>query len=216
MLRAVAWDIDGTLVDSEPVHLLALQQLCKAHGVDISDLPDEHFIGVHVQDVWKALAPRFAIEFSQAQWVRELNRNYLARALQIKPMPHAASTVAELTRRGIRQVAVSNSNRAIVQANLQVSNFADHMLFSISLDDVAKGKPSPEPYLQATERLGLLAQQILAVEDSLTGLRSARAAGLCTIGYGTSGGALDVHAQYRVSSLRELLDLILPAHEHSF
>ena len=50
-LLAVAWDIDGTLIDSEPVHLLALQSVCRDHRVAIDDLPDTHFIGVHVDDV---------------------------------------------------------------------------------------------------------------------------------------------------------------------
>ena len=55
MIKAVAWDIDGTLVDSEPLHLKSLILVCKKYNVDISDLPNEYFIGVNLHGVWEAL-----------------------------------------------------------------------------------------------------------------------------------------------------------------
>ena len=96
-LCAVAWDIDGTLVDSEPVHLLALQRVCQEHGVDISDLTDAHFIGVHVHGVWQALAPRFSGRLSQTLWTAALNEHYLGQADRLVAMPGALAVVAELS-----------------------------------------------------------------------------------------------------------------------
>ncbi len=204
-LRAVAWDIDGTLVDSEPVHLLALKLVCQDHGVSIADLPDDHFVGVHLEGVWQALAPRFGQRLKQRQWVDGLNQHYLRLAVRINPMPGALQLVAELSRRGIRQVAVSNSNRAVVNANLAVGGLGEHMEFSISVDDVAAGKPDPEPYAQAARRLGLLPQSILAIEDSVTGLRSAKAAQLRAFGFGVDPALVDV-ADRVVVRLHGVLD----------
>lgn len=204
-LQAVAWDIDGTLVDSEPVHLLALKMVCQDYDVSIADLPDDHFVGVHLEGVWQALAPRFGRGLNQPQWVHELNQHYLRLAVQITPMPGALQLVAELSRLGIRQVAVSNSNRAVVDANLAVGGLSEHMAFSISVDDVAAGKPNPEPYAQAARRLGLLPQSILAIEDSVTGLRSAKAAQLRTLGFGIDPALVDV-ADRVVVRLHGVLD----------
>jgi HAD superfamily hydrolase (TIGR01509 family) len=183
-IRAVAWDIDGTLVDSEPVHLLALQKVCEANGVDISDLPPEHFVGVNLYQVWRALAIRFDKRLTRTEWIAALNQHYLYLAHMIQPMPGAYELVQTLSKMGIPQVAVSNSNREIVNANLHVCDLGFHMDFSISFDDVLHGKPNPEPYLQAATRLGLPVNHVLAIEDSQTGLHSAKAAGLFALGFG--------------------------------
>lgn len=202
---AVAWDIDGTLIDSEPVHLLALQAVCGDHGVGIADLPDAHFIGVHINDVWQVLAPRFPDSLTQALWVAQLNQHYLRAAGRLQPMPGALAVVTELSRRGVLQVAVSNSHRAVVQANLAVGGLADHLVFSISLNDVVAGKPDPAPYTLAASQLGMAPTRLLAIEDSLTGLRSARGAGLRAIGYGGAAG-LSAVADRTIAHLHEVLD----------
>jgi HAD superfamily hydrolase (TIGR01509 family) len=209
-LCAVAWDIDGTLVDSEPVHLLALQKVCNTYKVDISDLPAEHFVGVNLYQVWQALANRFGGELTQAEWIAELNQHYLELAHRIEPLPGAYELVQALTARGVTQVAVSNSNRAVVDANLAVRQLASHMRFSISLDDVATGKPDPAPYLQATARLNLVPAQVLAIEDSLTGLRSAKAAGLYALGYAAHAkvAGMDAIADAVVSHLDQVLTTV--------
>ena len=59
LFRALAWDIDGTLIDSEPLHQRALVAASAALGADLSDLEPEPFRGVHAIDIWKALKPRF-------------------------------------------------------------------------------------------------------------------------------------------------------------
>lgn len=57
-IRAVAWDVDGTLVDSEPLHHQALLEACRNWNVDIADITDDTFRGVHMGDVWRAIAAR--------------------------------------------------------------------------------------------------------------------------------------------------------------
>jgi beta-phosphoglucomutase-like phosphatase (HAD superfamily) len=57
-IRAVAWDVDGTLVDSEPLHHQALLEACRNWSVDIADITDDTFRGVHMGDVWRAIAAR--------------------------------------------------------------------------------------------------------------------------------------------------------------
>ena len=178
MIRAVAWDIDGTLVDSEPLHLFALQQVCADHGVDISDLADDHFIGVHLGNVWAELAPRFPAGLGMAAWSAALNEVYRGNVARLTEIEAAAATIRALAGQGLRQVAVSNSNRVVVDANLGALFVAEHFAFSLSLDDVLEGKPDPFPYRLACARLRLPPEQVIAVEDSATGAASALGAGL--------------------------------------
>ena len=176
MIKAIAWDIDGTLVHSEPLHLLALQEVCRAHAVDISDLDDGHFIGVHIGDVWRELAPRFAPGVTFAEWSGQIEIAFSENRDRLVEVPGAFKTIERLAALGVRQVAVSNSNRRIVDTNLSAIGVADYMEFSLSLDDVCEGKPDPFPYRLACSLLRLKPEEVLAVEDSATGVASASAA----------------------------------------
>lgn len=178
MIKAIAWDIDGTLVDSEPLHLFALNEVCRRHDVDISDLDDTHFVGVHIGNVWKELQPRFPAALSFEAWSTQLNQAFAENSGRLVEIEGAARVIQDVAAMNLRQVAVSNSNRAVVDANLNAIGVVGFMDFSLSLDDVCEGKPDPFPYRYACYRLGLEPGEVLAVEDSATGVASARAAGL--------------------------------------
>jgi HAD superfamily hydrolase (TIGR01509 family) len=183
LFRAVAWDLDGTLIDSEGLHQRSLIEASAGFGVDLSDLPDEAFRGVHVRDVWTALEPRFPRGTDRKTWAAAIEGIYVARAPSLAPMPGAIETVAALAAIGVAQACVSNSGRAIVDANLDALGIREAMAFSLSLDDVSAGKPDPAPFREAARRFELQPQSIVAVEDSGAGARSARAAGLYVVGY---------------------------------
>lgn len=187
VFRAVAWDIDGTLIDSEGLHQRALIESSAAFGVDLSDLPHEAFRGVHMRDVWTALKARFPDGVERREWLAAIERFYVARAPSLAPTPGAIETVLALAAKGVAQGCVSNSGRAIVDANLDALGVRPAISFSISLEDVSAGKPDPEPFREATRRFALPAAAIVAVEDSGAGARSARAAGLYVVGYAPNG-----------------------------
>lgn len=188
--RAVAWDIDGTLIDSEGLHLRALLDSSAALGVDLSNLPDGAFRGVNIYDVWSALRRRFPPGVGRQAWMAAIERYYVERANGLSASPDAIEAIRALAARGVAQVCVSNSARRIVDANLAALGIVKDIAFSISLDDVSAGKPNPEPFRQAARRLAMPAAAIIAVEDSVAGAQSARAAGLYVVGYALDGGAI--------------------------
>ena len=190
-IRAVAWDIDGTLVDSEPLHHRALLAASLAWGCDLSDLPDQAFRGVHMHDVWDILRARLPQYLEKDIWLQAIDRHYADNTQHLLPIVDAIHAVEDLAARGIPQVCVSNSGRSVVDANLRALGITAHMQFSISLDDVEAGKPDPEPYLQACKRLGLEPGSVAAIEDSKSGALAARRAGLLVIGYTATGGGFD-------------------------
>ena len=98
----------------------------------------------------------------------------------------------------------------MVDANLAALAILDLIDFSISLDDVSAGKPEPEPYLLAARRLGIPTAEIAAVEDSVAGATSARAAGLRVFGLAAMEGGHIEPAHVTIHRLHDLPGLILP------
>lgn len=207
MIKAVAWDIDGTLIDSEPLHLRSLLFVCKSHNVDISDLPDEQFVGVNLYGVWKELRRRFPADLKFNNWVTQINDYYLAQSPTLNIMPHAAEVIRRLNALGIPQVAVSNSNRLIVDVNLSAIGVSEFINFSVSLEDVERGKPDPLPYQLATKNLQLRPDEILAVEDSYSGIISARDAGL-KIAVLNINGNFKTATDFTITSLKEVIPIV--------
>lgn len=206
-MKAVAWDIDGTLADSEPLHEKVLFEVCQHFGADISDLPPDHFRGVHMGDVWVELKSRMRPDTSEKAWQDAILDTYVEQRAEVRPMAGAVETVKALAAAGIRQGCVSNSGRSIVDANIEALGIATYLEFSLSLDDVERGKPDPEPYAEACHRFGLEPTQVLAVEDSFAGFSSAAGAGLVTVFY-TPAGAGPEGADHVVTDLHRIPDLI--------
>ena len=209
LFRAVAWDVDGTLIDSEGLHQRSLIETGVEFGVDLSDLPDEAFRGVHMRDVWTALKPRFPVSVDRKTWIAAIQRFYIARAPSLSPIPGALEAVRALAAKGVAQACVSNSGRAIVDANLEALQIRPAISFSISLEDVSAGKPDPEPYREAARRFALPAAAVIAVEDSGAGARSARAAGLYVVGYAPKGNAF-VGSDRSITKLMDVVALFEP------
>jgi len=206
LFRAVAWDIDGTLIDSEPLHERALAAASAALGADLSDLEPDAFRGVHAIDIWEALKPRFPADSSFKTWIAAIEGYYVAHVRELEPNPGALEAMHKIDERGIAQACVSNSGRAIVDANIEALGIAKIIAFSLSLDDVSSGKPDPEPYREAARRFALQAAEVVGVEDSGAGARSARAAGLYVVGYSPSGEPF-VGSDRSIVKLMEVLAL---------
>lgn len=213
-IAAIAWDIDGTLVDSEPLHHEVLIAVCDACGVDIRDIPPSQFLGVHIDDVWSALEPRIGSRQTRALWLEAINDGYVRERHSLVPVADAIVVMQQLQAMGIRQVCVSNSGRRIVDANLDAIGAAPFIEFSISLDDVDHGKPDPEPYRRAAERLGVAPNQIVAVEDSPTGAVSALAAGLRVVAVGEAHASV-LNAEAGFVGLGAMYDFLFPDAERA-
>ncbi len=182
-VKAIAWDIDGTLIDSEPLHHRSFVAGSLALGKDFSGMPENRFRGVHMNDVWEAVRDELPAGTDKRDWLRAIQGCYARDAAGLAAMPGAVEAFAAVAALGLKQVCVSNSDRAIVDANIAALGIAHGIAFSLAINDVARGKPDPEPYLAAARRLGLKPAEMIAVEDSATGARSARDAGMIVVGY---------------------------------
>lgn len=182
-IAAIAWDIDGTLIDSEPLHHRALLEGSRRMGADLSSTSAEFFRGAHIHHIWKRVQPKLAAGTHMSEWQAAMNRVYEENVLDLMPIGGAIDILAEMNGLGLTQCCVSNAGRRVVDVNLTRLAIADQIAFSLSINDVARGKPDPELYLTAAERLGVPPGQVLAVEDSVAGALAARAAGMIVVGF---------------------------------
>jgi HAD superfamily hydrolase (TIGR01509 family) len=175
-LAAVAWDIDGTLIDSEGLHHATLMQVSAAYGLPIA-ADDQRFVGIGMDQVWQTLRPAYPVGLTEEVWQQAIRDAYQTAAPGLQAFPGALEAMRALHAAGIPQCCVSNSARRIVDVNLAAIGATPYLRFSLSRDEVTAGKPDPESYLLACRRLGLAPAQVLVVEDSDTGAAAARAAG---------------------------------------
>lgn len=183
-LMAIAWDVDGTLVDSEPLHHRALLAACHRFGLDLSEIPEARFCGVHINDVWAQLKPELPSDVLKEDWLQDIEDYYHRHSHELIAIPGGREVISQLAAKGVRQACVSNSCRRIVESNLMALGILEFIDVIITLDDVSRGKPAPDPYQRALDAFGLSASDVLAVEDSVTGLLSARTAGMPVAFYG--------------------------------
>ena len=177
-IRFVLFDLDGTLVDSSPLHDHAFRVAISAlrpsrlasfdytplRGLTTRDAFER--LGEHDPDALDALVAAKRAAF---------------RALAIRAFPGAITLLSELARDGIRAFVVTSAARASALATLRRTGLAPYVRGMIAAEDVSHGKPSPMPYLAALKRFALRAHEGLAVEDAESGLGSARAAGLTVV-----------------------------------
>ncbi|MGF1476025.1 MAG: HAD family hydrolase [Geminicoccaceae bacterium] len=178
---AILWDMDGTLVDSEPLHEAALVQALR--HVDLSP-PEEfhkHIVGRDAREVHAWCRQHLGLELELRDWLRLKYRTYFASVARLKPRSGAVDLFNELSTEGFAQAVVSNSDRMIVSANLDTVGLTDPGLITVSRNDVRDGKPLPEPYLRAAWLLQVDPKDCVVVEDSVTGAKAGLAAGMRTL-----------------------------------
>jgi HAD superfamily hydrolase (TIGR01509 family) len=177
---AVLWDLDGTLVDTEPLWIESEFELVKLHGGTWSHEHAMNLVGNDLLESGRYIAEHSGVDLDPAAIVEELLDRVVQRVEQDVPWrPGARELLAELGELGVRCALVTMSYRRFVApilAGLQDDVFE----VVVTGDAVSQGKPHPEPYLKAVAALGVDPASTVAIEDSNTGARSAEQAG-CTV-----------------------------------
>lgn len=184
--KAVLWDMDGTLVHSDPVHAICVSQIGDEMGLPTSNELAWSVLGVSHQYAYDQLTKHFgALPLTFEQWVARESELYIEKVAQIDPRENVVDVIRAINKRGIKQAIFSNNPRQFIDATTKgflrfFDNPDDIFLTVISLDDVP-AKPDPTGYLLAAERLGVKPEECLVMEDSPTGSAAGVAAGCFTI-----------------------------------
>jgi len=180
--RAVLWDMDGTLVDTEPYWIEAEYAVVEAHGGTWSHEHAKALVGSDLLDSGAYIRRHGGVDREPAEIVEMLLDVVVAKVREEVPWrPGARELLGALRALDVPTGLVTMSWRRFsdeVVACLPTGSFAT----SVTGEEVSRGKPHPDPYLLAAERLGLDPSECIAIEDSPTGVRSALAAGCRVIG----------------------------------
>ncbi|MBN1418397.1 MAG: HAD family phosphatase [Planctomycetes bacterium] len=180
-VKGLIFDLDGVLVDSEPLHLRAAQETLGRFGGWVTEEENRAFIGKSEEDFWRAFAPRHGIGLSFQELLRLRIDRFLAilEAEGVSTLPGVGNAVGGAHARGVRLAVASSSPRILVEALLARAGLRPFFPVALAAEDVRAPKPDPEVFLLAASRLGLPPADLAVVEDSASGARAALAAGMC-------------------------------------
>ncbi len=177
---SVIFDLDGTLVDSEPNYYEASRQTLAEHGVpDFTWAQHERFVGISTQETLVLLKERYGLKAPAEQLLAETNRHYLALArAATRVYPEMRKFVELLAAEGVPMAVASGSSPEAIEAILTGTGLDASLRTAVSADEVPRGKPAPDVFLEAARRLGAAPADCVVLEDAAPGAAAAHAAGM--------------------------------------
>ena len=199
--------MDGVILNSEPIHGDAETMILEKLGIPEND--QHSIVGTAATDFWKIIVEKFHIDKDPAELVKE-QFDYVAQQIEEQRMP-ANSGLREVLEwaksRNMKIALASSSDRSLVDRILHILHLEKYFDFTVAGNEVGKRKPDPALYKRVLEECGLHAEEAIAVEDSGTGVESARAAGIFCYGYkNVTSGKQDLsRANVVIEELAEII-----------
>ena len=208
MIKAIVFDLDGVIVDSEQVWDDVREQLAKERGGRWHEGAQAAMMGMSSPE-WSAyMHDEIGLEESPEEINDEVVRRMLARYRESLPLIDSSVDAVRRLAPEFTLAVASSSNRPVIEVVLEKTGLAELFAVTVSSEEVAAGKPAPDVYLEAARRLGVEPAQCAAIEDSANGIRAAHATGMRVLAipnahYPPATDAL-VLADVVVGSLEEL------------
>lgn len=178
--RAYLFDLDGTIADSMPVHLITWQQAVREAG---GEFPTELFwswAGMPLPRTVEMLNQRFGYHMSPPEVVHRKEQLYLSMIDRVRPIASVAAHITEQHGK-IPMAVVSGSPCLTITRTLEALHLTDCFDVLIGAEDYTRGKPDPEPFLTAARKLNVLPADCLVFEDADAGIQAAQAAGMAWV-----------------------------------
>lgn len=188
MLKAVIFDMDGVIIDSEPIHKKVEKRIFKKLGVNISEEEHNSYIGMTSKGMWNEIKVRhnFQKSFSVEELIEMEVKNYielLQSSRNIDPINGVVEFIDELHKNHIKLAIASSAVRKSIETVVKMFELEKYFEIRISGEDIKKGKPAPDIFLMAARNLGVKPKDCIVVEDSKNGVYAAKEAGMKCIGF---------------------------------
>lgn len=213
MTRAIIFDMDGVLVDSEPFHVTIERRQFELNNLAITDEEHHQYMGVASDVMWHAIAKGhnlpLKVEVLIAQNLEESIR-FFNELKEIPVMPGLVEVLEALTVRGYPMAVASSSFHEIIELILTRTGLRRYFPHIVSSKEAGKSKPEPDVFLLAARKLGVNPTECLVVEDSFNGIKAAKAAGMRCIAYQGPGAdpARQTQADAAIQHFSQLLTLL--------
>ncbi len=212
MIRAILFDLDGLMFDSEPHSLASWEAVLEERGITLDQLTIGSILGLRIDATARTLIDKYHLP-DTVQGLSDAKTEYQIAHLDgnVPPMPGLLELLGEIDRRGLQKAIASSGLRRYVEAVLRVNGLLDRFSVIITGDQVAHGKPAPDVFLAAAQALNVEPRDCLVLEDAPAGVQAAKAAGMTCIAVPDHGVAqLDLsQADKVVASLHYVLTALM-------
>jgi HAD superfamily hydrolase (TIGR01509 family) len=194
VVRAVVFDMDGVIIDSEQVWDEVREELVAAWGGRSRPEAQQAMMGMSSPEWSRYMHDELGLAQEPAEINDEVVRRMLERYRSDLPLLEGAVEAVRSLALSYPLAVASSSNRPLIDTVLATAGIAECFVVTVSSEEVPRGKPSPDVYLEAARRLGVPAGDCAAIEDSANGIRAANAAGMVVIAYPNEHYAPDAEA----------------------
>ncbi len=186
MIDCVIFDMDGVIVDTEPVHYQAYQQHFKQLGIDVDDRLYSTFTGNSTKNIYQKLIEKFEID-AEVNDLVECKRNLFNELFDTKAdlflLEGVEDLIKELHSNGMQLILASSSAKVTIKRIFDRFGLHQYFTHVVSGEDFPKSKPDPAIFLKAAELSGSKPENCIVIEDSTNGIKGAKAAGIYCVGY---------------------------------
>jgi HAD superfamily hydrolase (TIGR01509 family) len=207
MIQTVIFDMDGVIIDSEPIHFRIEAQLFEELGISVSLEEHYSYVGTSSRNMWKTIVKKnnLIVDIEElTQKNKSLYIQYLAETTNLKPIPGIAALIKELHRENFKLVLASSSSMEVINTVLFKLNLVDFFKTRVSGDELLYSKPDPEIFLKSAKLANSQPKECLVIEDAENGVIAAKVAGMKCIGYSNSGVQNLKGADLIIQSFKEI------------
>lgn len=184
-MPAVIFDMDGVIIDSEPLYFRVEQELFQSLGIDISQEFHSNLVGLSMRRIWQMIKQQNNLPQSIAE-LMEIHHRLMIDLIRNSPgletMPGLLPLLEDLQENQIKCAIASSSSRELIGEILSRLDIIRYFQVIVGGDEMAESKPDPTIFLSAARQLGKKPDQCLVIEDSRNGLLAAHSAGMCCVG----------------------------------
>jgi HAD superfamily hydrolase (TIGR01509 family) len=186
MIQTVIFDMDGVIIDSEPVYFKIDKQMFKELNIDVSF--EEHctYVGTSSQNMWDAIIRKHGIPGPAGELMRkeyDHYLDYLVNANDLIPIDGGIELINELHENNFKLILASSSRMEIIDIILKKFNLSELFIAKVSGSELAHSKPHPEIFLRSAQLTRSEPKECIVIEDSKNGVVAAKAAGMKCIGF---------------------------------